>query len=171
MEFRRFFYFSAVFRWPVKIKKLKLSCIGISSDRNMNRILAVSAFPVFSYWRGFENQTWPVTSGLSNMADRRIVNKGESFDEKGVKNSWRWEWTEKFFKDERLGTHIRKIQKPGTAVCVICNREINYALRGRVALQDHCSTAKHKAAKDSLKGNASIDGKCFSWFLHTLRGL
>ena len=76
--------------------------------------------------------------------------------EKNIKNKFNWSWLEKDvtsfisinhkLKEEKyfVGDYIRKIDKPGKAICIWCDCEINYGSGGCKRLQEHASTSKHK---------------------------
>ena len=71
--------------------------------------------------------------------------------EKTVKNKFRWHWLEATVeisvKGERKTTPliewIRKIDVPGKAKCILCDKIINYSSRGRVSLTEHCKSNAH----------------------------
>ena len=94
------------------------------------------------------------------MAGRRIVERGQKFDDSKATNSWRWEWAEHVVNSvtERIGEHIRKIDSSGLAFCTLCKSDLNYGPRGRVALEDHLKRKKHKSEKSALKGCSVISG-------------
>ena len=93
------------------------------------------------------------------MAARKIVQRGDKFDDTGVKNRWRWEWLEYKMNGENLRRYVRKLEPPGMAFCALCQKELNYSSRGRTALEVHFTTAKHREAETSLQANATIAGK------------
>ena len=75
------------------------------------------------------------------MADRRVVNRGDSFDDSTAKNSWKWTWLETWVgEEELLSDHIRKMNAVGTAFCELYLCNIVYNLRGSVALEDYMKT-------------------------------
>lgn len=92
------------------------------------------------------------------MAEKKILKRGDRIDDSGAKNIWRWTWLEKTINDELLAQYIRKLAACGLAYCELCRVDINYAARGRVALDAHVSPAKHKKAKSSASGNTTLDG-------------
>jgi hypothetical protein len=71
--------------------------------------------------------------------------------EKSVKNKLRWQWLETTIeitlKGERksipLIKWIRKIDVPGKAKCIICDKIISYGARGRVSLTEHSNSNEH----------------------------
>jgi hypothetical protein len=71
--------------------------------------------------------------------------------EKSVKNKLRWQWLETTIeitlKGERksipLIKWIRKIDVPGKAKCIICDKIISYGARGRVSLTEHSNCNEH----------------------------
>ena len=67
------------------------------------------------------------------------------FDDTGIKNRWRREWTVKVVGGEKLSLFMRKILTPGVARCTVCRPQVNYSSRGQVALGDRVGTANHKA--------------------------
>ena len=95
-----------------------------------------------------------------------IINRGETFSDEGLKNSWRWEWTSEICKvsderKEKVGDYIRKVDQVGTARCQLCKTGINYTNRGLTALTDHLKTKKHQDNVTALKNNTSLPGKIF----------
>jgi len=91
-------------------------------------------------------------------ANRRIVERSDHFDDRPCKNAWRWEWVDIQVDKEWIGDCIRKIQKPGTALCVACDCEIIYGSRGAQTLEEHLKRPKHAKARKSLKNNTTIEG-------------
>ena len=69
-----------------------------------------------------------------------IVQRGSEFDtdidkmNPQVTNPWKWTWMEHVVCGQKLGDTIRKIQKPGQAMCILCNKELKYGKRGRISL-------------------------------------
>ena len=71
--------------------------------------------------------------------------------EKAVKNKFRWRWLETTveitLKGERKATSliewIRKIDVPGKAKCIVCDKIISYGARGRISLTEHCKSNEH----------------------------
>ena len=61
--------------------------------------------------------------------------------------------------EERLGRHIRKVLTPGRAYCVVCQRDLNYGSKGRIALIDHVKGEQHQKAKRSVEGTVSISNR------------
>ena len=75
--------------------------------------------------------------------------------EASVKNKFNWSWLEKGVESTLtingkkevkcyLGDFIRKIDKPGKALCTWCEAEINYGSGGARRLLEHTQTEKHK---------------------------
>ena len=66
--------------------------------------------------------------------------------EKAVKNKFRWHWLETTveitLKGERkaksLIEWIRKIDVPGKAKCIVCDKIISYSAQGRIVLPNTC---------------------------------
>ena len=92
------------------------------------------------------------------MADRKIVERGELFEEDSTcANKWKWEWMDVSVDEERIGNHIRKIARSGVTICTICGSK-EYGTRGRVALTDHIKSNSHATAVKSIQGNFAITG-------------
>ena len=80
--------------------------------------------------------------------------------EKAVKNKFRWHWLETTveitLKGERKATSliewIRKIDVPGKAKCIVCDKNISYGARGRISLTEHCKSNEH-AEKLKIKAD------------------
>ena len=55
--------------------------------------------------------------------ERKIVDRTDTFDDKGCKHPWRWEWVDFEVKvgasSERFGNQIRKLNAAGRAFCVL----------------------------------------------------
>ena len=105
--------------------------------------------------------TRAVYSSPVKMADRKIVSRGESFNDSSVKNKWRWEWTEATHDDEKVSKHIRKLTKAGHALCLVCDSELNYGSRGRVVFEKHLLSVQHKKAVKGIDGSSTLSGKIF----------
>ena len=77
-----------------------------------------------------------------------IVQRGSEFDtdddkrSKEATNPWNWSWMEYTVDHDghkqKLGDTIRKLQKVGVAMCILCDKEIKYGKRGRI-----CRTARY----------------------------
>ena len=94
---------------------------------------------------------------LSHVHDPLMELNRETDDEKlktlenSVKNKFRWHWLETTveisLKGERktipIVEWIRKIDVPGKAKCIICQKLISYGARGRVSLTEHCKSNEH----------------------------
>ena len=80
--------------------------------------------------------------------------------EKAVKNKFRWHWLETTveitLKGERKATSliewIRKLDVPGKAKCIVCDKIISYGARGRISLTEHCKSNEH-AEKLKIKAD------------------
>ena len=99
----------------------------------------------------------------------KVVNREESDDrlqeiDGGIKNKFHWNWLERSvsitYRNQKstietssflLGKFIRKVDKPGLALCVTCDKVINYGSKGASALDEHCSKSKKLADKMSLQ--------------------
>ena len=99
----------------------------------------------------------------------KVVNREESDGrlqeiDGGIKNKFRWNWLERSvsitYRNQKstietssflLGKFIRKVDKPGLALCVTCDKLINYGSKGASALDEHCSKSKKHADKMSLQ--------------------
>ena len=53
----------------------------------------------------------------------------------------------------------RLIKKPGFAFCIVCDKEIKYGMRGRVALVDHVGNDSHKKILKMRKSNTVLPGQ------------
>ena len=97
-----------------------------------------------------------------------IVHRGSKFDtdddktSKEVTNPWKWSWMEYTVNCDghvqRLGDTIRKLTKVGTAMCVLCDKEIKYGSRGRIALVQHVSKDNHQKVLKMRKNNSLLPG-------------
>ena len=107
-------------------------------------------------------------ASTSKTKDTNYVERGSrddkaSIDKKDplVKNSWKWEWLDFVHKEtgQKLSDCIRVIKKPGFCVCILCDKEIKYAARGRVALVDHVGHRSHTDILKLRKSNTLFPGK------------
>ncbi|KAL5010546.1 hypothetical protein ScPMuIL_012851 [Solemya velum] len=78
---------------------------------------------------------------LATIIDRNNEQRVEEID-KGMKNCFRWMWLERQVDigetTVSLSEHIRKVDLPGKALCVLCNAIISYDSRGVRNIEDHC---------------------------------
>lgn len=106
----------------------------------------------------------------AKLRDRSFIERGTERDKEAlasdradsfVKNPWRWEWLDYVCQpnDQKLSDCIRLIKKPGFAVCVICDKEIKYSSRGRMALTDHVSSYTHSKVLKLRKSNTLLPGR------------
>ena len=61
----------------------------------------------------------------------------------GVKNSFKWEWMEFGVGGQLLRQFVQKLFVPGKVHSILCQKDINYASRGRKALECHCLMQIH----------------------------
>jgi len=47
------------------------------------------------------------------MENKKVIKQADDFDLTGSPTHWRWEWMEHSVEEERLGTIIGKLDKPG----------------------------------------------------------
>ena len=83
----------------------------------------------------------------------------------GVKNVFKWEWMEFEVDGQMLGQFIRKLFAAGKAHCTLCQKEINYASRGRKALESHCQMKIHLDKIKTRETNYSLPGESNVLFL------
>lgn len=77
--------------------------------------------------------------------------------DKGVKNQFKWNWLENKDANEMfLSDWVRKVDLAGKALCLICNKLMNYGNQGKAGLDNHANSAAHKKAVNSLKNNTTI---------------
>jgi len=90
----------------------------------------------------------------------KVINRGDEASlkeiEESVKNKFNWGWLEKSIitkvnlngNESDITTYavdcIRKIDKPGKALCMWCECEINYGGGGWPRIKDHLGSKKHK---------------------------
>ncbi|CAM1291290.1 FBN1 (predicted) [Pycnogonum litorale] len=83
---------------------------------------------------------------MATIIDRNNEHLVEDCD-KGMKNRFRWMWLEKQVDiggtTVTLAEHIRKVDLPGKALCILCNATISYDSRGVKNIEDHCKSKKH----------------------------
>ena len=73
--------------------------------------------------------------------------------DKGIKNPWWWDWVESKSGGFFLSEFIWKLNKPGKALCLWCDAEINYASRGEKGLVTHVKSYKHRSQIKIRKTN------------------
>jgi hypothetical protein len=92
-----------------------------------------------------------------------IVHRGGAHDtdeDATVQNPWKWTWMEFVTRTgERVSESIRKIKKPGYAMCIVCSKEIKYANRGRIALTEHLGKESHTNLLKLRRQNTLLPGK------------
>ena len=102
-----------------------------------------------------------------------MVNRGETFDDHGCPNRWRWEWISEEVEiregesvlKERVGRQLRKIDVKGQAWCLHCECTVSYASRGLRNLTDHFQTKKHVKRVRGVLNNQRLPGKAI-YFIH-----
>ena len=71
----------------------------------------------------------------------------------GIKNKWNWQWIADTVtldfpkigsKTLKFSQFFKKGDVPGKARCTVCNTDINYSARGKVALKCHSMNGAHK---------------------------
>lgn len=79
--------------------------------------------------------------------------------DKGLRNSWIWEWLEKVVNNDPVSKYIRKINVKGVAICQICNRHISYAGRGWKSLEQHLTKKVHRDSIKIQESNNKLSSK------------
>lgn len=79
--------------------------------------------------------------------------------DKNVKNPWKWEWLEREVNGRFVSESIRKLEKSGTAYCLVCQKELKYGSRGFVTLSDHLKSNTHDTALQRREEHTAIPGK------------
>ena len=88
-----------------------------------------------------------------------LENEGNSnVNDQEVKNRWKWECLQVKVGESYLSDCIRKIDRPGYALCIYCNFQINYGTNGKTALTRHVSISnkKHQDNKKAYVTNMII---------------
>ena len=95
---------------------------------------------------------------------RRIIVKREDSDvkeiDKSVKNKWCWPWMEHEHKGTCFSAYFRKLLKPGYALCVWCDKEVNYGGKGLSSLVQHSETAQHLKIRKIRESNFRLPSTC-----------
>lgn len=93
---------------------------------------------------------------------RDIVNRDDDCStqgiDKGVRNSWCWNWLEKQVDGVYVRDVIRKVKLPGTAYCIICNKDILYGNRGFLCISNHLKSTKHTSLLKVRQNNFLLPG-------------
>jgi len=64
--------------------------------------------------------------------------------ERKIKNKWNWSWMEqKDGNGDFMSEYIRKINQPGMAMCVWCNKQLKYASAGKKVFRNHATNNIH----------------------------
>ena len=63
------------------------------------------------------DQGHPLRSSMAGQIIDRVPEIDLNALEKGITNSWKWHWLEKNVGEERVSSHIRKLNLPGVARC------------------------------------------------------
>ena len=74
-------------------------------------------------------------------------------------NKWRWEWKNE--KDELVrpfSLWVRKVDVPGAALCIICNRVLQYGSSGKKTLSVHSKDDKHLLLLRLQKDTQTVPG-------------
>ena len=88
-----------------------------------------------------------------------IVQRGSEFGtdidktDPQVTNLWKWTWMQHVVREQKLGDTIRKIQKPGQAMCILCNKELKYGKRVKsvtVSSKTQMKLEQFKRAQEDL---------------------
>ncbi|XP_051905764.1 uncharacterized protein LOC127590273 isoform X2 [Hippocampus zosterae] len=74
-----------------------------------------------------------------------------------VRNSFKWSWLkEKDMNGDFSSDSIRKVDKPGLAICIWCNDTLRYGSSGKKDLKTHSKKVKHDAVRKSMQTNQSL---------------
>ena len=91
---------------------------------------------------------------------RRVILTREDSNVREIDNSvinkWCWSWMEHEHDGLCLNSFMRKLNKPGLALCLWCDKEVNYAGKGLSSLVQHADTLHHKKSK-KLRDTSSIE--------------
>ena len=93
----------------------------------------------------------------------QIIQRGQYYDDSGETDKWNWNWLVKESTiassdgaikfNQKHSVHIRKIDRPGKAHCLLCSKDITYGSRGLVSINDHVLTKKHQSKAAAEGGN------------------
>ncbi|KAH3742121.1 hypothetical protein DPMN_048856 [Dreissena polymorpha] len=80
--------------------------------------------------------------------------------DKLVKNKFKWEWLQTTVDVNKkaipLSEWIRKIDCPGKAKCIPCEKIVNYGSCGKVSLDEHCNSVDHISKVKTLSSNERL---------------
>ena len=96
------------------------------------------------------------------MARRVVIERGgnaREIDAK-LKNKWSWNWLEKEVDGVALFNFMKKLNKPGVALCDWCDCQVTYSGKGLSSLVQHAVTSKHKAVASTRKSNYALPSTC-----------
>ena len=91
---------------------------------------------------------------------------GDSFDDRGIKNKFRWAWLDEVVKhkdgsQESLKEGVIKVDTPGLAICSRCNgcKPMQYGSRGKIVFMKHATTDLHYKNFVESSKNAVFPGR------------
>ena len=79
--------------------------------------------------------------------------------DKTVKNGWNWQWLSRTVNEEKVSENIRKLNEPGIARCILCNKNINYGNRGWKSVEQHILQKIHAENRRTKASNQCLPGK------------
>ena len=79
------------------------------------------------------------------MARRVVIERGGNAREidAGLNNKWKWSWLEYEVDGVPLMNFMKKLNKPGVALCEWCDCEVSYKGKGVPSLTQHAETASY----------------------------
>ena len=77
--------------------------------------------------------------------------------ERNIRNKWNWSWLEeKDGNGDFMSEYIRKINQPGKATCVWCNKMLKYASGGKKLLMKHALSDVHLKARTARSNTQEL---------------
>ena len=72
-----------------------------------------------------------------------------------IRNKWCWNWIEHTPANDGVcfSAYFRKLNKPGIALCLWCDKEVNYSGKGLSSLIQHSQTSMHKNVAKTRQNN------------------
>ena len=67
-----------------------------------------------------------------------IVERGESFNDSGIRNGWRCEWCDKTIYQRRAGEFIRNLKTAELVYCKLCEQKFSMVAKDLLLSPDTC---------------------------------
>ena len=98
------------------------------------------------------------TFGLPTMEQKYVFNETKAREiDRDIVNKWRNDWLAGQDKLNRpFSAWLRKLDEPGTAYCLVCNKKLLYRSNGKKSFQSHVVDPEHVAAINSQQHTSTL---------------